>query len=80
MSLSEIVTLVIWAFGILNIVEPLPGFIGLVGSAIFWLLLIAHLIEIIYFSKTLKNSDDGLFKGSILTLLFGIFYIKSIER
>jgi len=80
MALSEIVTLVIWAFGILNIVEPLPGFIGLVGVIIFWLLLIAHLIEIIYFSKTLKNSDDGLFKGSILTLLFGIFYIKSIER
>jgi len=80
MSLSEIVTLVIWAFGILNIVEPLPGFIGLIGAAIFWLLLIAHLIEIIYFSNTLKNSADGLFKGSILTLLFGIFYIKSIER
>ena len=80
MALSEIVTLVIWAFGILNIVEPLPGFIGLIGAAIFWLLLIAHLIEIIYFSNTLKNSADGLFKGSILTLLFGIFYIKSIER
>jgi len=80
MSLSEIVTLVIWAFGILNIVEPLPGFIGLIGAALFWLLLIAHLIEIIYFSNTLKNSADGLFKGSILTLLFGIFYIKSIER
>ena len=80
MSLSEIVTLVIWAFGILNIVEPLPGFIGLVGVTIFWLLLIAHLIEIIYFSKSLKNSKDGLVKGSLLTLLFGIFYIKSIER
>ena len=80
MALSEIVTLLIWAFGILNVVEPLPGFIGLIGSAIFWLLLVAHLIEIIYFSNTLKNSDDGLFKGSILTLLFGIFYIKSIER
>ena len=80
MSLSEIVTLVIWAFGILNIVEPLPGFIGLIGAALFWLLLIAHLIEIIYFSNTLKNSADGLFKGSILTLLFGIFYIKSIKR
>jgi uncharacterized protein YhhL (DUF1145 family) len=80
MALSEIVTLLIWAFGILNVVEPLPSFIGLIGSAIFWLLLITHLIEIIYFSKTIKNSEDGLFKGSLLTLLFGIFYIKSIER
>ena len=79
MVLSEIVTLLLWAFGILNIIEPLPGLIGLIGSAIFWLLLTAHFIEIIYFSKTLKNSDDGLFKGSLLTLLFGIFYIKSIE-
>ena len=80
MALSEIVTLLIWAFGILNIVEPLPGIIGLIGSGIFWLLLIAHLIEIIYFSTTIKNSKDGLLKGSLLTLLFGIFYIKSIER
>ena len=80
MALSEIVTLLIWAFGILNVVEPLPGLIGLIGSAIFWLLLVAHFIEIIYFSKTIKNSEDGLFKGSLLTLLFGIFYIKSIER
>ena len=80
MALSEIVTLVIWAFGIFNVVEPLPGFIGLIGSAIFWLLLVSHLIEIIYFLKTIKNSEDGLFKGSLLALLFGIFYIKSIER
>lgn len=80
MAFSEIVTLLLWAFGILNIVEPLPGHIGLIGSAIFWLLLVSHLIEIIYFSKTIKNSEDGLFKGSLLTLLFGIFYIKSIER
>jgi uncharacterized protein YhhL (DUF1145 family) len=33
MALSEIVTLLIWAFGILNVVEPLPGLIGLIGSA-----------------------------------------------
>lgn len=80
MYLSEILTLIIWAFGILNIVEPLPGLIGLVGQAVFWVLLVAHLIEIFYFSKIIKASKDGLMKGSILTLLFGIFYIKSLEK
>lgn len=79
MKLSEIVTLIIWAFGILNIVEPIPGMIGTIGIAVFWLLLIAHLVEIVYFFNTLKRSKDGIIKGSLLTLLFGIFYIKSLE-
>ena len=79
MKLSEIVTLIIWAFGILNIVEPIPGMLGTIGIAVFWLLLIAHLVEIVYFFNTLKRSKDGIIKGSFLTLLFGIFYIKSLE-
>ena len=80
MVLSEIITLLIWAFGILNVLEPLPGAIGIVGQILFWVLLIAHVIEIAYFKKTIAQSKDGILKGSILTLLFGIFYIKSIEN
>ena len=79
MKLSELVTLIIWAFGILNIIEPIPGMLGTIGIAVFWLLLITHLIEISYFFNTLKHSKDGIIKGSLLTLLFGIFYIKSLE-
>ena len=79
MKLSELVTLIIWAFGILNIIEPIPGMLGTIGIAVFWLLLIAHLVEISYFFNTLKYSKDGIIKGSLLTLLFGIFYIKSLE-
>ena len=79
MKISELVTLIIWAFGILNIVEPIPGMLGTIGVAVFWLLLIAHLVEISYFFNTLKHAKDGIIKGSLLTLLFGIFYIKSLE-
>lgn len=55
MVLSEIITLLIWAFGILNVLEPLPGAIGIVGQILFWVLLIAHVIEIAYFKRQSQN-------------------------
>jgi uncharacterized protein YhhL (DUF1145 family) len=47
MKAPHIITLILWAFGIVNLIEPFNGWIFYVAFGIFYLLLFAHLIECI---------------------------------
>jgi uncharacterized protein YhhL (DUF1145 family) len=77
---SHIITLALWAFGIVNLFEPFNGWFFYLASGIFYLLLIAHLIECIIFrNKILKSQDTPLVAFS-MTLLFGVIYLGSIKE
>ena len=79
MKLPHIITLILWAFGIVNLFEPFNGWVFYVAIAVFYLLLIAHLIEcVIYRNKILKSNDSPLVAFS-MTLIFGVIYLGSIQ-
>ena len=44
------------------------------------LLLAIHLLEFIFFFKTIKVSEDNLIKGFFQTLIFGILYIGPLKK
>tara|TARA_Y100000591_G_C21652668_1_gene603686 strand:- start:438 stop:680 length:243 start_codon:yes stop_codon:yes gene_type:complete len=44
------------------------------------LLLAIHLLEFIFFFKTIKGSEDNLIKGFFQTLIFGILYIGPLKK
>lgn len=44
------------------------------------LLLAIHLLEFIFFFKTIKGSGDNLIKGFFQTLIFGILYIGPLKK
>jgi len=76
----HIITLALWAFGIVNLFEPFNGWFFYLASGIFYLLLIAHLIECIIFrNKILKSQATPLVAFS-MTLLFGVIYLGSIKE
>ena len=80
MNSALIITLVLWAFGIVNIFEPFAGWLYYLGLGIFYILLIAHLLEcLIYRSKVLKSHDPP-FVAFSMTLLFGVIYLGSIKE
>ena len=80
MKAPHIITLILWAFGIVNLIEPFNGWIFYVVFGIFYLLLFAHLIEcIIYRNKILKSKDSPLIAFS-MTLIFGVIYLSSIKE
>ena len=42
MKAPHIITLILWAFGIVNLFEPFNGWIFYVASGVFYLLFFAH--------------------------------------
>ena len=47
-KLPHIITLILWAFGLVNLFEPFNGLLGLIASLVFYLLLIAHIAEYLF--------------------------------
>ena len=79
MKLPHYITLILWAFGIVNIVEPFNGPLFYIASIIFYLLLIAHLIECVVCRKKILSSTDTPLVAFSMTLLFGVIYLGSIK-
>ena len=79
MKAAHYITLILWAFGIVNLFEPFNGSLFYISSAIFYLLLIAHVVEcFVYRDKILKSKDSPLVAFS-MTLLFGVIYLGSLK-
>ena len=79
MKAAHVITLFLWAFGIVNLFEPFNGWLFYLASGIFYLLLIAHLVECVVYRNKILNSDDSAFVGFSMTLLFGVVYLSSIK-
>ena len=79
MKLIHLITLILWAFGLVNLFEPFNGITFYLASIVFYGLLIVHLIEcIIYRDKILQSKDSPIIAFG-MTLLFGVIYLGSIK-
>ena len=80
MKAAHIITLLLWAFGIVNLFEPFNGWLYFVGLSIFYVLLVAHLIECLVYRNKILKSQDSPFVAFSMTLLFGVVYLGSIKE
>ncbi|MDA9273929.1 DUF1145 domain-containing protein [Gammaproteobacteria bacterium] len=79
MKAAHVITLILWAFGIVNLLEPFNGILFYIASIIFCLLLIAHLAECVIYREKILKSNDSAFVAFSMTLLFGVIYLGSIK-
>ena len=79
MKAAHYITLILWALGIVNLFEPFNGILFYLASAIFYLLLIAHLVECVIYRQKILQSNDSAFIAFSMTLLFGVIYLGSIK-
>ena len=79
MKAAHVITLFLWAFGIVNLFEPFNGWLFYLASGIFYLLFIAHLVECVAYRNKILNSNDSPFVAFSMTLLFGVVYLSSIK-
>ena len=79
MKAAHVITLFLWAFGIVYVFEPFNGWLFYFASGIFYLLLIAHLIECVVYRNKILKSEDSPFVAFSMTLLFGVIYLGSIK-
>jgi len=80
MKASHIIILILWAVGIVNFLEPFNGWFFYVASGIFYLLLIAHLVECVIYRNKILKSQDSPFIAFSMTLIFGVIYLGSIKE
>ena len=80
MKAAHIITLVLWAFGIVNIFEPFNGWVYYVGLGAFYILFVAHLIECVVYRDKILKSQDSPFVAFSMTLIFGVIYLGSIKE
>ena len=80
MKAAHIITLLLWAFGIVNLFEPFNGWLFFVGLGTFYILLAAHLIECVVYRNKILKSQDSPFVAFSMTLLFGVVYLGSIKE
>jgi uncharacterized protein YhhL (DUF1145 family) len=79
MKVAHFITLLLWAFGIVNLFQSFNGILFYIASAIFYLLLIAHLAECVIYRQKILKSNDSPFVAFSMTLLFGVIYLSSIK-
>ena len=79
MKVAHVINLILWAFGIVNLLEPFNGILFYIASIIFYLLLIAHLAECVIYREKILKSNDSAFVAFSMTLLFGVIYLGSIK-
>ena len=79
MKAAHVITLILWAFGIVNLLEPFNGILFYIASIIFYLLLIAHLAECVIYREKILKSNDSAFVAFSMTLLFDVIYLGSIK-
>ena len=76
MDNGKIFTVVLWVVLGVNYGLNFSTWLNLLAA----LLLVIHLLEFIFFFKTMKGSDDNLIKAFFQTLIFGILYIGPIKK
>ena len=79
MKAAHVITLFLWSLGIVNLLEPFNGWLFYFASGVFYLLLIAHLIECVVYRNKILKSQDSPFVAFSMTLLFGVIYLGSIK-
>ena len=79
MKAAHVITLFLWSLGIVNLFEPFNGLLFYFASGVFYLLLIAHLIECVVYRNKILKSQDSPFVAFSMTLLFGVIYLGSIK-
>ena len=79
-KLPHIITLMLWAFGLVNLFEPFNGLLGLIASFVFYLLLIAHIAEIFIFNNKIKSHSNSYPYGLFMTLLYGVIYLNTLDK
>ena len=68
---------VVWVYAALCLFLPLP--LAAVGQAVFWGMLVIHVVEFIVMQSTFRKAGGSLGHHFIQTLLFGMFHLRAVR-
>lgn len=75
--MKHIIVLGLWALMVANLLFSLPAAMVMPLKIFGVLLILAHIAEYFIFSTQIKAKGDSTLKSVLMTLVFGIVYVKS---
>ena len=79
MKVSKIITLIIWAVCAWCLVITDNSIWVITGRALFWVLLVSHLLEFFIYLPKLRKMNGPMATYFINIMLFGVFYWNEIK-
>lgn len=79
-SPGHIVSLIIWALFLINIVRPFPGDWSVIIFMVGIVILAAHFVELIVFSGRIRAAEGSAFHHIVMILLFGVFHARDLPK
>jgi uncharacterized protein YhhL (DUF1145 family) len=76
MDKGKVFTIGLWAILGVNYLFDFSNWVNYFAV----LLLAIHLIEYVVFFKRIRDSEDNLFYGFLMTLIFGVLYIQPLKK
>lgn len=79
MALAKAAVLLIWVLCAASFfMAPTSAAVSW-GRTLFWLMLVAHGAEFLFFQRVLRSAPGGLARNLAQTLVFGFFHIREVQ-
>lgn len=76
--MMKIILIAVWALIIASLVISFPAPFGGLLPKLGMVLVAAHIIEYFVFNKKITAKKDGTLKSFLMTMVFGVVYIKNL--
>lgn len=80
MNAGKTVIAVVWVLCIASFLMPADWNAASLGKALFWGMLVIHVVECIAFRSTLKAAPPPLSNHVVQTMIFGFFHLREIRE
>ena len=68
----------VWVWGLASMPEQTPVPLARLGRAVFWLLVVAHVLEIVAYYDVIRNAPGAIASNLAQTFLWGSLYLREI--
>lgn len=76
--MSQMMVSAVWIWGLASIPEQTPVPLARLGRSVFWLLVVAHILEIIAYYDVIRGAPGSIASNIAQTFLWGSLYLREI--
>lgn len=76
--MSQVMVGAVWVWGLASIPEQTPVPLARLGRAVFWILVIAHVLEIVAYYDVIRSAPGSIASNIAQTFLWGSLYLREI--
>lgn len=76
--MSQVLVGAVWIWGLASIPEQTPVPLARLGRAVFWILVVAHVLKVIAYYDAIRSAPGSTASNVAQTFLWGSLYLREI--